>query len=171
MALRELFLAQGIHNASLITFCNSTPTRNNQNPKTKMKINPNLKKEASNRGFTLIELIASIAILTVITAFAANRYGVVINDSRTAKTATVINAIEKAKELFIAEDNRTSQQITAFNALPADQRINDLLPYIRVNGVELTSGSLLLDGTGKTTIDTGIILTGTVTTGGTITLN
>ena len=136
-----------------------------------MKVNPNLKEEAKKRGFTLIELIASIAIITVITALAVNRYSVVINDGRTAKQSAVINAVEKAKDLFASEENRTTTEIQNFNSKSPEERVADLLPYIRVNGVQVSSGSLLLEGSGRNSIDPGLIVTGSITSGGTVTLN
>lgn len=140
--------------------------------KRKMRINQNLKKEASRRGFTLIELIASIAIITVITALVVNRYGLVINDGRVAKQNSVINAIEKAKDMYVAEENRTTTEIQNFNAKTIEGRVADLLPYVRLNGLEVTAGSLLLEGTGRTSIDPGLLITNpAVTTGGTVTLN
>ena len=136
-----------------------------------MKVNRNLKEQAANRGFTLIELIASIAIITVITALAVNRYSLVINDGRTAKQTSVINAVEKAKDLFAAEETRTESEIQSFNGKTPDERVADLLPYIRLNGVQVTAGSLLLEGSGKSLINPGFIVSGSITSGGTVTLN
>jgi prepilin-type N-terminal cleavage/methylation domain-containing protein len=135
-----------------------------------MKIDPNLKKQAVKRGFTLIELIASIAIVTIITALAVTRYSLVISSGRAAKEVSVVNAVDKAKDMYLSEDARTIADLTAFNAKAPEDRLAELLPYIRLNGLPVTAGSMLLEGTGRTSIDPGLVIAGSVTATGGITL-
>lgn len=125
-----------------------------------MKTTVKIKDKASKGGFTLIELMASIAIITVIAVIAVNRYNLIIANARAAKQATVISAIEKAKDLYVAEENRLTTELQSFNQKDAAGRLDEVLPYVRLNGVQPSSGSILLEGTGKSTIDPGKLATG-----------
>ena len=107
-------------------------------------------------GFTLIELMASIAIIGIISALALNRYSTVLANGRVAKEQSVLSAVEKAKDLFVAEESRAYSELQQYNAMNAADKYTVLSPYIRLNGVQVDSGSLLL-GTGKTKLDPGLI--------------
>ncbi len=122
------------------------------------------------KGFTLIELIAAIAVISVLAALAVNRYGGAVADGRTAKQTAVITTVEKAKELYAVEDSRTIEEIRAFNQKTVSERLSLVKPYIRLNGLEPTEVNLL-EGTGKTALDVGKITTGSYTsTSGTSTV-
>jgi prepilin-type N-terminal cleavage/methylation domain-containing protein len=128
-----------------------------------MKVNLTLKKQSVRSGFTLIELIASIAIISIISALAVSRYSTVITDGKTAKQTTVINAMESSKDLYAADESRTIGEIQEFNQKTAPDRFAVVKPYLRLNGVEPTSASLL-EGTGKSVLDPGKITTAAYTT-------
>lgn len=121
-----------------------------------MKLQKRSRLQKKRQGFTLIELMASIAIIGIISALALNRYSTVVTNGRTAKEQSILSAVEKAKDLFVTEESRAYVELQQYNAMNAADKYAALSPYIRLNGVQVDSGSLLL-GTGKTRLDPGLI--------------
>ena len=121
-----------------------------------MKYNITERKNVQKRGFTLIELIASIAIISIIAVLAINRYQGVVQSGQDAKQKAVINAVETAKEQFIADEKTTNSRIINFNrsGTSYSKMASYLAEYLIINGGSATL-STLLEGTGRTSIDLG----------------
>lgn len=121
-----------------------------------MKYNIKERNNIQKRGFTLIELIASIAIISIIAVLAINRYQGVVLSGQEAKQKAVINAVESAKEQFVADEKTTNSRVVSYNrSTSASTQLKSYLgEYLIINGGSATL-STLLEGTGKTVIDLG----------------
>jgi prepilin-type N-terminal cleavage/methylation domain-containing protein len=104
----------------------------NKNPKT-----------IANNGFTIVELIVVMTVLSLLAAIAVSAYHKVVNDAKLTKRLALVNTLAAAKALFVADPNTPPAQISTFNGGP-DGNFSMIAPYIRVNGVQPTVEADLL---------------------------
>jgi type IV pilus assembly protein PilA len=69
----------------------------------KRRTNPALRSKHSSRGFTLIELMITVAIVGVLATLAVVGYRRLVNSSHTAEATQMIQAIRVAQESYRAE--------------------------------------------------------------------
>jgi prepilin-type N-terminal cleavage/methylation domain-containing protein len=99
------------------------------------------------RGFTIVELIVVVTIISMLSGLAAGAYNKVVNDAKQANASALVSTLATAKAAFVADPSTSPTEIQQFNAAP-DANFSLIAPYIRVNGVQPASEDDLrkLDG-------------------------
>ncbi|MDR1159534.1 MAG: prepilin-type N-terminal cleavage/methylation domain-containing protein [Syntrophomonadaceae bacterium] len=85
------------------------------------------RKQANERGFTLIELVIVMAILAIIAAIAVPRYLNFLADAQQKAVVSDQAMIERAVELCLALDDESSLLVNQYKSAKA---ITDALPLI-----------------------------------------
>ena len=117
-------------------------------------------RATANRGFTIIELIVVVTVISLLAAMALGAYNKVVNDAKVAKTLALVNTLSTGKSLFVGDPQTTPPMIATFNGAP-DSNFAMIASYIRVNGAQPTSEANLLQLSGFPS--TGVTITlGTV---------
>ena len=99
------------------------------------------------RGFTIVELIVVVTIISLLSALAAGAYNKVVNDAKKANADALVSTLATAKTAFATDPSTSPIEIQQFNSAP-DASFASIAPYIRVNGVQPASEDDLrkLDG-------------------------
>ena len=99
------------------------------------------------RGFTIVELIVVVTIISMLSALAAGAYNKVVNDAKQANANALVSTLATAKTAFVTDPSTSPTEIQQFNSDP-DASFASIAPYIRVNGVQPASEDDLkkLDG-------------------------
>jgi prepilin-type N-terminal cleavage/methylation domain-containing protein len=99
------------------------------------------------RGFTIVELIVVVTIISLLSGLAAGAYNKVVNDAKQANANALVSTLATAKTAFVADSSTSPTEIQQFNSDP-DASFALIAPYIRVNGVQPASEDDLrkLDG-------------------------
>jgi prepilin-type N-terminal cleavage/methylation domain-containing protein len=99
------------------------------------------------RGFTIVELIVVVTIISLLSALAAGAYNKVVNDAKQANANALVSTLATAKAAFVSDPSTSPTEIQQFNSDP-DASFASIAPYIRVNGVQPASEDDLrkLDG-------------------------
>jgi prepilin-type N-terminal cleavage/methylation domain-containing protein len=99
------------------------------------------------RGFTIVELIVVVTIISLLSGLAAGAYNKVVNDAKQANANALVSTLATAKIAFVTDPSTSPTEIQQFNSDP-DASFALIAPYIRVNGVQPTSEDDLrkLDG-------------------------
>lgn len=111
------------------------------------------------KGFTLIELMIVVAIIAILAAVAAPKFGIQIKKAHDAKGLAVVGALRSAATMKVADSIGTST-IPTYGALKAelDTKSQTLVPQTTTSNAAITVG--LNDGYG--TAATGITLSSTL---------
>ena len=109
-------------------------------------MNKNLKTRANN-GFTILELIVVVTVISLLAAMAVGAYNKVVNDAKVTKSLALLNMLATAKASFVANPKTTAALISTFNGGP-DGNFAMIAPYIRVNGVHPSAKADLLAKSG-----------------------
>ena len=90
------------------------------------------------RGFTIVELIAVVTVISILTTLALSAYNKVVNDAKLANANALVSTLMTAKTAFVADPSTSQAAIQKFNSAP-DANFASIAPYIRVNGVQPAS--------------------------------
>jgi prepilin-type N-terminal cleavage/methylation domain-containing protein len=90
------------------------------------------------RGFTIVELIVVVTIISMLTSLAVIAYNKVLNGTRLVKANALVSTLATAKTAFVADPSTSRAAIQKFNSAP-DANFASIAPYIRVNGVQPVS--------------------------------
>jgi prepilin-type N-terminal cleavage/methylation domain-containing protein len=90
------------------------------------------------RGFTIVELIVVVTVISVLSAFAMGAYNKVVNDAKLANASAIVSTLATAKTAFVADPSTSPAEIHQFNSAP-DANFALIAPYIRVNGTQPAS--------------------------------
>jgi Tfp pilus assembly protein PilE len=90
------------------------------------------------RGFTTVELIVVVTIISMLTPLAVIAYNKVLNDTRLVKANALVSTLATAKTAFVADPSTSQAAIQKFNSAP-DANFASIAPYIRVNSVQPAS--------------------------------
>jgi type IV pilus assembly protein PilE len=90
------------------------------------------------RGFTIIELIAVVTVISILTTLALGAYNKVVNDAKLANANALVSTLMTAKTAFVADPSTSGAAIHQFNAAP-DANFASIAPYIRINGAQPAS--------------------------------
>jgi prepilin-type N-terminal cleavage/methylation domain-containing protein len=94
-------------------------------------------RRTRERGFTIVELIVVVGVLSMLTSLASVAYHKVVNDTKLAKANALVSTLATAKTAFVADPLTSPAGIQQFNTAP-DANFASIAPYIRVNGVQPT---------------------------------
>jgi prepilin-type N-terminal cleavage/methylation domain-containing protein len=99
------------------------------------------------RGFTIVELIVVMTVISILSALAAGAYNKVVNDAKQANASALVSTLATAKTAFVTDHSTSPIEIQQFNSDP-DASFASIAPFIRVNGVQPASEDDLrkLDG-------------------------
>ena len=99
------------------------------------------------RGFTIVELIVVMTIISLLSSLAAVSYNKVVNDAKLVNANALVSTLASAKAAFVTDPSTSPTEIQQFNSDP-DASFASIAPYIRVNGVQPASEDDLrkLDG-------------------------
>jgi prepilin-type N-terminal cleavage/methylation domain-containing protein len=99
------------------------------------------------RGFTIVELIVVVTIISMLSALAAGAYNKVVNDAKQANANALVSTLATAKTAFVTDPSTSPTEIQQFNSDP-EASFASIAPYIRINGVQPVSADDLkkLDG-------------------------
>jgi prepilin-type N-terminal cleavage/methylation domain-containing protein len=99
------------------------------------------------RGFTIVELIVVMTIISILSSLAAGAYNKVVNDAKLVNANALVSTLVSAKTAFVTDPSTSPTEIQQFNSDP-DASFASIAPYIRVNGVQPASEDDLrkLDG-------------------------
>jgi prepilin-type N-terminal cleavage/methylation domain-containing protein len=95
-------------------------------------------RRTRERGFTIVELIIVVTIISMLTSFALLAYNKVTNDTRLANANALASTLATAKTAFVADPSTSPAAIQQFNSAP-DANFASIAPYLRVNGVQPAS--------------------------------
>ena len=90
------------------------------------------------RGFTIVELIVVVTVISILSALAIAAYNKVVNDAKLANASALVSTLSTAKSAFVADSSTSSTEIQQFNSAP-DANFASVAPYIQVNGVHPAS--------------------------------
>ena len=90
------------------------------------------------RGFTMVELIVVVTVISILSAFAIGAHNKVVNDAKLAKASALVSTLSTAKTAFVTDRSTSPAEIQQFNSAP-DANFASIAPYIRVNGVQPAS--------------------------------
>ena len=90
------------------------------------------------RGFTIVELIVVVTVISMLTSFALLAYNKVTNDTRLVTANALVSMLATAKTAFVVDPSTSPAAIQQFNSAP-DANFASIAPYIRVNGVQPAS--------------------------------
>ena len=90
------------------------------------------------RGFTIVELIVVVTVVSILSAFAIAAYNKVVNDAKLANASALISTLSTSKTAFVADPSTSPAEIQQFNSAP-DANFASVAPYMRVNGVQPAS--------------------------------
>ena len=90
------------------------------------------------RGFTIVELIAVVTVISILTTLALSAYNKVVNDAKLANANALVSTLMTAKTAFVADPSTSLAAIQQFNAAP-DANFASIAPYIRINGAQPAS--------------------------------
>ena len=91
-----------------------------------------------NRGFTIVELIAVVTVISILTTLALSAYNKVVNDAKLANANALVSTLMTAKTAFMADPSTSRAAIQQFNEAP-DANFASIAPYIRINGAQPAS--------------------------------
>jgi prepilin-type N-terminal cleavage/methylation domain-containing protein len=94
--------------------------------------------QTRKRGFTILELIIVVSVISMLTPLAVIAYNKVINDTKLAKANALVSTLSTAKAAFAADPSTSPAAIQQFNSDP-DANFASIAPYIRVKGVQPAS--------------------------------
>jgi len=89
-------------------------------------------------GFTIVELIAVVTIISMLATLALSAYNKVVNDAKLASANALVSTLMSAKTAFVADPSTSPAAIQQFNAAP-DANFASIAPYIRINGAQPAS--------------------------------
>src|SRR5215469_7356611 len=92
-------------------------------------------RRTRERGFTIVELIVVVTVISMLTSFAVLAYNKVTNDTRLAAANALVSILATAKTAFVADSSTSQAAIQQFNSAP-DENFASIAPYLRVNGVQ-----------------------------------
>ena len=90
------------------------------------------------RGFTIVELIVVVTVISMLSSFALLAYNKVTNDTRLVTANALASTLATAKSAFVADPSTSPAAIQQFNSAP-DANFASIAPYLRVNGVQPAS--------------------------------
>jgi Tfp pilus assembly protein PilE len=86
-------------------------------------------------GFMIIELIAAVTVISILTTLALNAYNKIVNDTKLANANVLVSTLTSAKTAFVADRSTSPAAIQQFNSDP-DANFALIAPYIRVKGAQ-----------------------------------
>jgi type IV pilus assembly protein PilE len=86
-------------------------------------------------GFTIVELIVVVTIISILASLALGAYNKVLNDTKLAKANALVSTLMTAKTAFLADSSTSAAAIQQFNTAP-DANFASIAPYIRINGAQ-----------------------------------
>jgi prepilin-type N-terminal cleavage/methylation domain-containing protein len=95
-------------------------------------------RRTRERGFTIVELIVVVTVISMLTSFAVLAYSKVANDARLATANALVSTLATAKTAFVEDPSTSTAAIQQFNSAP-DVNFASIAPYLRVNGVRPAS--------------------------------
>ena len=132
-------------NTNLLRFVLPTPvlageseTRTASTPTKRTRGVADCRGRTRERGFTIVELIVVVTIISMLTPLAVIAYNKVLNDTRLVKANALVSTLATAKTAFVADRSTSSAAIQQFNSAP-DANFASIAPYIRANGVQPAS--------------------------------
>jgi prepilin-type N-terminal cleavage/methylation domain-containing protein len=90
------------------------------------------------RGFTIVELIVVVTLMSMLTPLAVFAYNKLLNDTKLVKANALVSTLSTAKTAFMADPSTSPAAIQEFNSAP-DANFALIAPYLRVNGVQPAS--------------------------------
>ena len=81
------------------------------------------------RGFTIVELIVVMTVISILSALAAGAYNKVVNDAKQANASALVSTLTTAKTASVTDPSTAPTEIQQFNSDP-DASFALIAPYI-----------------------------------------
>lgn len=105
------------------------------------------------KGFTLVEILVTVALIALLTAIAVPAYSQYKTHGQNARKALIIDAVSAAKSAYLLNPTTTTAQQAAFDTLADSARLP--LLEVTINNARVTTIAELVEGTGETTMTIG----------------
>jgi prepilin-type N-terminal cleavage/methylation domain-containing protein len=132
-------------NANLLRFVPTTPVladesdaRTTSTPTKRTRGVADYLRRTRERGFTIVELIVVVTVISMLTSFALVAYNKLTNATRLVMANALVSTLANAKTAFVADPSTSPAAIQQFNSAP-DASFASIAPYLRVNGVQPAS--------------------------------